>query len=321
MQSGDEVLGGSALGATGRLLAELLLGESSSVGVEAEHDLLVAEGVLLLDGDALGAGLALGGAEHGLHLGGVDQTADVGVGDQVGGQVEVLLEGGRGGGGAVDLVEGLEGGGGPDDEAAEVATGGELEQVQGEDVAGLNTGDVAEGADELLAVGLGVVDDQGAAALAVAAVTQLTLTGAGLLGLVDLDQLGAGAKGLQESDGGPGLGEGGTLEGLGLNDQGDLGDVGDAVTAGEQERGDGRSGQSGGGSKASVFQSISSITLTFSFSEMDIPLVHVDLLVPLAPHLGGSEHATGTALVTEGSLTGTVSTTTGDTGDTSDSAT
>jgi hypothetical protein len=41
--------------------------------------------------------------------------------------------------------------------------------------------------------------------------------------------------------------------------------------------------------------------------------------VPLAPDLGGSEHATGTALVTKGSLTGTVSTTTGDTGDTSDS--
>jgi hypothetical protein len=43
--------------------------------------------------------------------------------------------------------------------------------------------------------------------------------------------------------------------------------------------------------------------------------------VPLAPDLGGSEHATGTALVTEGSLTGTVSTTTGDTGDTGNSTT
>lgn len=265
MQSSDEVLGGSALGATGRLRAELLLGEGRSVGVEAEHDLLVAEGVLLLDDGALGAGLTLGGAEHGLHLGGVDQTGDIGVGDHVGGQVEVLLEGGRGGGGAVDLVEGLEGGGGPDDEAAEVATGGELEQVQGEDVAGLNTGDVAEGADELLAVGLGVVDDQGAAALAVAAVTQLTLTGAGLLGLVDLDQLGAGAKGLQESDSGLGLGEGSTLEGLGVNDQGNLGDVGDAVTAGEQERGDGRSGQSGGGSETSIQVSI----LPLGFSPLE----------------------------------------------------
>ena len=50
-------------------------------------------------------------------------------------------------------------------------------------------------------------------------------------------------------------------------------------------------------------------------------LAKVDLLVPLAPDLGGSEHATGTAHVTEGGLTGTVSTTTRDTGDTGDSAT
>jgi hypothetical protein len=42
--------------------------------------------------------------------------------------------------------------------------------------------------------------------------------------------------------------------------------------------------------------------------------------VPLAPDLGGSEHAAGTAHVTEGSLTGTVSSATRDTGDTGDSA-
>jgi hypothetical protein len=50
-----------------------------------------------------------------------------------------------------------------------------------------------------------------------------------------------------------------------------------------------------------------------------LALVHLD--VPLAPDLGGSEHATGTAHVTEGGLTSTVSTTTGDTGNTGDSAT
>jgi hypothetical protein len=43
--------------------------------------------------------------------------------------------------------------------------------------------------------------------------------------------------------------------------------------------------------------------------------------VPLAPDLGRSEHATGTAHVTEGGLTSAVSTTTRDTGDTGDSAT
>jgi hypothetical protein len=50
-------------------------------------------------------------------------------------------------------------------------------------------------------------------------------------------------------------------------------------------------------------------------------LAKVDLLVPLAPDLGRREHATGAAHVTEGGLTGTVSTTTRDTRNTGDSAT
>ena len=55
--------------------------------------------------------------------------------------------------------------------------------------------------------------------------------------------------------------------------------------------------------------------------DVSLLLALVDLDVPLAPDLGGREHAAGTAHVTEGGLTGTVSTTTGDTGDTGDSAT
>ena len=47
----------------------------------------------------------------------------------------------------------------------------------------------------------------------------------------------------------------------------------------------------------------------------------VDLDVPPTPDLGRGEHATGTAHVTEGSLTGTVGTTARDTGDTSDGTT
>lgn len=234
------------------LLAKLLLGESSGVRVKTEHDLLVAERVLLLDTLTLGACVALGGVEDRLDFRRVDETGQVGVGDNVLGQDVVLLEGGGGGGGAVDLVEGLEGGGGPDDEAAEVTTGGELEEVEGLDGAGLNTGNVAEGTDELLAVGLGVVDDKGTAALAEAAVTELTLTGAHLLGLLDLGEFGAGTEGLEEGNGSLGLGQGSTLEGLRVNDQGNLGDVGDTVTAGEKQSGDGRSSEGRGGSETSV---------------------------------------------------------------------
>lgn len=50
-------------------------------------------------------------------------------------------------------------------------------------------------------------------------------------------------------------------------------------------------------------------------------LVHVDLAVPAAPDLGGSEHVTTTAHVSESSLASMVGTTTGDTGDTGESTT
>jgi hypothetical protein len=247
-----------------RLLAQLLLGESSGVRVEAEHDLLVAQRVLLLHNGTLGASLALGSAQHGLDFRGVDQAGQIGVGNEVLGQDVVLLESSGGGGAAVDLVKGLEGGGGPDDEATEVATGGELEEVQGEDGRGLNTGDVAESTDKLLAVNLGVVDDEGTTALAEAAVPQLTLTGAHLLGLLDLDEFGASTDSLEQGNGGLGFGNGGVLEGLGLNDQRNLRNVGNAVTASEQERRNGRSSKGGSGSKAPVkFVSLSSLPTIF----------------------------------------------------------
>jgi hypothetical protein len=50
-------------------------------------------------------------------------------------------------------------------------------------------------------------------------------------------------------------------------------------------------------------------------------LSQVDLLVPLAPDLGRGEHATGSAHVTEGSLTSTVSSASRDTRNTGNSAT
>lgn len=270
MESLEERLSrGLRLATVNRLLAKLLLRESSSVGVKTEHNLLVAERVLLLDVGALGAGLTLGAAEDGLDFRRVDEAGEVGVGDEVGGEDEVLLEGRRRVRGAVDGVQGLEGRGGPDDEATEVTTGGELEEVEGEDRGRLNTGDVAESTDELLAVGLGVVDDERAATLAEAAASQLTLTGTHLAGLGDLDELRTSTNSLEESDGSLGLGDSGVLEGLGVNDEGNLGDVGDAVAAGEEERGDGRGSEGRGGSETSI----SRVSNYYSIS----PLIHLYL--------------------------------------------
>ena len=156
------------------------------------------------------------------------------------------------GGGAVDLIESLEGSGGPDDEAAEVATRGELEEVEGGDGRGLNTGDVAEALDDLLAVDSGVVDDEGTTALAVAAATELALTGAELLGLLDLLEIGTSTDSLEEGDGASGLDGGTTLEDGGVDDKRDLGDGHDLVTTGEEEGSSGGGSQSRAGSVAPV---------------------------------------------------------------------
>lgn len=231
------------------LLAQLLLLERRGIWVQAQQDLLVLERVLLLHTSTLGLGLALGSAQDALDFGAVDQTGQVGLGDDVGGQEEILLQGGGLGGGAVDLVEGLEGGRGPNDEPAKVTTGGQLQQVQGVDGGGLNTSQVAEALDELLAVHLGIVNDEGTAALAVAAATELALAGAELLGALDLLQIGPGTDSLQETESSGGLGESGTVESSRVDNEGHLRDGHDLVTAGEEERGNGGGSQGGGGSE------------------------------------------------------------------------
>lgn len=303
------------------LLLLRLLSKDRSVGVEAQLHLLVLEGVLLLHGGAAGDGLALGGIQRALNFGAVDETGQVGLGDDVGGDEEVALVGRSLGGGAVDLVEGLEGSRGPDDEAAQVATGGELQQVQGGDRAGLNTGDVAEALDDLLAVDNGVVDDERAAALAMAAATELALAGTQLLGALDALDVGTRADGLEESQGGGGAADGGRVEELRVDDQGHFGDSHDLVATGEEQRGGGRGGQGGADGVAPVFESLAGVLFRWKPSRSNSLLALVDLDVPAAPDLGGSEHAAGTAHVTKGGLTGTVSTTTGDTGDTGNSTT
>lgn len=51
------------------------------------------------------------------------------------------------------------------------------------------------------------------------------------------------------------------------------------------------------------------------------PLLEVDVAVPPPPDLGGGEHTTATAHVTEGTLARALGTTTTDTGDTGDGTT
>lgn len=233
--SAESLGGGLGLALLDLLLAQLLLGESSRVRVEAELHLEVLERVLLLHNGALGDGTAADRAEDVLNFGRVDELGQIGLLHDGGRDEEVLLQGRGLGGGSVDLVEGREGGGGPDDEAAEVTTGGELEKVEGVDRRSLNAGDVAHSKDELLAILLGVVDDERTTALSVTAAPHLTLTSTKLLGLADPLDVGTSTNLLEESNGSGSLGDGGIGESSRGDDERDLGDGRDVVATSEQE--------------------------------------------------------------------------------------
>ena len=182
-------------------------------------------------------------------------------------------------GATVDGIERFEGARCPDDEAAEMASGSELEEVEREDGTGFYAGDVAECTRELPAVAFGVVDDEGAAALAVASSSKFTFTGAKLAGFLNFVNVGGCSDGFEEIECGRGTGDGCGFKDFGVDDEGDFGDGGDLVTAGHKESWNGGCGEGGYGCESL--------------------LAKVDLLVPLSPNFGRCEHAAGSAHVSE----------------------
>jgi hypothetical protein len=277
------------------LTSKLLRLEGLGVRVKAVKSRLVDERVLLLGAAASIEDNILGGTEDGLDLIGVDDASDIGVRDFGGGEDVVTLEGGNLVEGAVDLIKESEGRLSPDDEAAKVATRCKLEEVQSSNIDQLDTRQVAECLHQALVL---TVDNKGSTALTVATVAELTLTSAKLAGSGDFDNIIVGTKGLEESNGLLGLGVG--LDSGGYN-KGNLVNVLDAMSTSKDKGRKGRSSKGG--------------------NDSETALVLVDLDVPLAPGLGGSEHTSTTAHVTEGSLTSTVGTGATNTGDTSDSTT
>lgn len=167
---------------------------------------------------------------------------------------------GRLSGGAIDIVESLESSRGPDDEAAEMTTGGELKQVQGADGRGLNTGNVAETLDELLAINLRAVDNERTTALAVSATTELALASTELLGASDLVQVGTSSDSLEKGDGGSSAAQGTTVEQSRVDDERDLRDGHDLVTTSQQQR-RGSRGSQGRASSISPTELVSSLKL------------------------------------------------------------
>ena len=306
--SADISLGGSgsdeslSLGLEGLLgsSCSTLLGQEGSLvsltvgfGLLGHASLVGGMGIELLEGSDrlqwvgfrfVSGGLSLGRVEDGLDFIGVDDTGKIGVGH--GSRWDGLSSF------SVDLVEGVEGSLGPDAESSHVASRSELEKVQAVDAAKLDTRQVTEG--KLNSVVLGV-DDKRSTTHGVSAVTHLTLTGTDLLGVSGLLDIIEGTDSREDILGGRGL-----LGGFdgGVQDKRNFRDFIDNVSTGHDKGRDGRSGQSRG----------NGVSL----------LSDVDLLVPLAPGLGRSEHASSTAHVSEGSLSGSGGTSSTDTRDTGD---
>jgi len=266
------------------------------VRVQLAHEALVLQRVSAVSVN-LGL-LCLLGSQDGLDFVGAEQSVEVGVGDQRAGELVVLLVGRLLLVSSVDAVELLEGVLGPDAESANVASRCKLEEVQTSDIDCLNSGHVSEGLEQLASLG-GGVDKQRTTALHVAAVSVLTVAGSDVSGFLSLLNIAVGSDVLQQGDGILGLDD--IVESLRVDDEGDLGNLVHSVSSGQNQSGDGGTGQSRGDSVSA--------------------LVAVGASVPSSPGLGGCKHSSSSAHVSESSLSGTVGTSSANSGNTSDGTT
>lgn len=197
--------------------------------------------------------------------------------------------------GSKDLVKKSKCALGPNNKAADVATRCELEKVEATDVNHFNSRQIAECFDNAAVF---VVDNEGAATLAVTAIAHLSLTGAKLARVGHLYDVAIRTEGLEKSNGLLCFAEG--LDSI-TNNEGNFLDLLDAVATSENERG--KCGRSEGrdSSKAALI------------------LVHLDM--PSTPGLRGRKHPTTTTHVTERGLTRTVSASSANTGNTRDGTT
>jgi hypothetical protein len=278
-------LGGLFRGVLGGLVegSSLLNG---GVGVELEHCLDVLERVLL-DRRSLGRGSS--GLEGGLDFVGLEDSLKIGVGQDRARHRETLLVGG-----GVDGVERLERVGGVDGESTDVSAGGEFEEVELVDGEEGDAGDVSHGLDDAVVV---LVDDERAPLLDSSSVSHFTASGSESSGLLDSVDVVDSADGLEHADGGLGL-----LESLGgaVDDKWEFRNSRDDVTLGH---GEGRNASSSDGGDGGVSS-----------------LSDVHSSMPVAPGLVWVEHSTASAHVSESGGTRSGSTTSTDSGNTSDSS-
>jgi len=226
---------------------------------------------------------AVGGAEGGLDLIGVDQTSEIGVGHDVLGKFVSALLLGLAIDSAVDVVQAIKSTLGPDNEATNMSTRSQLQQVEALHLGQVNTGQVAECLGDSLVF---VVHNKGAQTLHVTTVAHLSLSGTKLSGGLDLLDISVSSHGLQRRDGLLGLLQ--TLSGC-IHHKGHFRELSDLVSSSQHQRREGRSSQ-GRRNRVAL-------------------LVGVDLAMPLAPDASGGEHAALAAHVSKSTLASTRSTT------------
>lgn len=111
----------------------------------------------------------------------------------------------------------------------------QLQQVQGENVTGLNTWKVTESTDKFLSISVSVIDNERSTSLSVTTASEFTLTGTELSGSLDLLNIGQSTDSLEETSSGGSACDLSTLEDLGVDNERNFSDFGDLVTTGEEE--------------------------------------------------------------------------------------
>ena len=150
--------------------------------------------------------------------------------------------------------------------------------------------------------------------------SKLPFTGSEFARSGDLVDIWAGADGFEELEGSRCLGDCSTVEGFRGDDKRDFWDSGNLMAAGKEKRWDGGCCKSGGRGETSI-EVISTLLAVPEESNSIVLLPEVDFLMPLPPDFRRGEHAARSTHITEGSLTGTMCSSTRNTRDTSNSTT
>jgi len=224
-----------------------------------------------------------------------DEAVEVGVDNLVSRESVATLLLGLGGLSAEDVIESLDSRLGPDDEATNSSTRSEVEEVKLVDVSKLNAGESANSLADTLVLSNNNERTNSSGVNAVAAASN---TGSAAAGSSSTSDVITSTDLLEDLKSLRGLGN--LLESI-LNDEGNLRNIANSMAASHNQSGNSRSSK--------------------SRNNCEALLVHVDVTVPAAESASRLEHATLADHVTEGSLTSTASTRTGNTRDTSNSTT